>query len=374
MDPITLLQQLIQVNSVNGNERAVVQIIQSYLADAGIDAHFVETAPGRDNLIAEIGSGHPLLAWTGHADVVSAEPVASWAQPPFAGLIQADTIYGRGSVDMKGGLAAMTVALATLHQNHFAGHIRFIVTVGEEYGAPGSRQLTQAGVVDDIDALVVGEPTDHHIEYAHAGSFNYKVHSQGLAGHSSRPELAKNAIEPLADFIVRERHLFDDAPTDPVIGALIHSVTVINGGAQVNTIPDTASLAGNVRPTPSFTNQMVTERLQSLVDSLNKETDSELTFELTHSFFPVYTEPTDHLVQIAQLVAEKAFDQRIPLTISHGATDASEFTKSDNHFPTIILGPGDNHLSHQINEHLPLADYRAAITTYIDLAQAYFAH
>ena len=369
---IELFQQLIRIDSVNGNEGAVAAVLADYLKAHGANVQLIENEPGRVNLVADIGHGQPILAFTGHADVVSASPVSGWHTPPFAGAIHDRQLFGRGSVDMRGGLAAMTVVLAQLADEHFAGHVRLIVTIGEEYGAAGSRQLTQLGVVDDISALVVGEPTDDAIEYAHAGSLNYKIHSAGVAVHSSRPEAGQNALEPLADFMLAERQAFDDAPIDPIIGPLVHSVTVINGGAQVNTIPDAGWLAGNIRPTPSFDNQAVINRLEALVVQLNQQPQTQLTFELTHSFVPVYTPVEKPIVKLAQQIGQNYLNA-VPLHISHGATDASEFTKSPHQFDTIIFGPGDNHLSHQLDEHIDLDDFENFIRIYHDLAVHYFS-
>ena len=377
MDEATaFLQQLVQIDTSTAttNESQVAHVIQQKLAAAGIDSKLIPYAKNRDNLVAEFGTGKPIFAFTGHQDVVNVGDLSKWTYPPFEAHIEDGKLYGRGASDMKSGLAAEVLAFIALKQSGFDHHVRLILTIGEEYGAMGAQQLTDAGYADDIDALLVGEPTAGKIEYGHAGSYNYKVKSYGKSAHSSLPALGTNAIVKLTDFIVAERHLFDDAPVDPVIGPLVHSVTVLKAGDQVNTIPDYAELAGNIRPTPSFINEKVTARLQDAVAKIDAKGDGSLKFELTHTFYPVLTPTDSKLVTRANEAIESVSGSKLPLTVSHGATDASDFTKSKNKFETIIYGPGneDKMLSHQVNEYVSLDRFHTVIKEYEAIARHYF--
>ncbi|WP_056951755.1 M20/M25/M40 family metallo-hydrolase [Lacticaseibacillus nasuensis] len=350
MDKATaLLQELVQTNTANGNEAAAAAILQREFEAAGIATKLVEYAPGRANLVAEFGDGDDLLAFTGHEDVVATGDESAWTHPPFAAEIHDGKLYGRGASDMKNGLAAMALAFIALHNSGFDHHMRFMATVGE--------------------------PTGGKLIYGHSGSYNYKVKSYGKSVHSSMPATGINALEPLLDFGVTERTLFDDAPADPIIGKLEHSVTVMKAGEQVNTIPDYAELAGNIRPVPTFNNAAVTERLQQTVAALNARSAGRVEFELTHSFFPVLT-PTDaKLVTATQAAVAQVSGTAPALAIIHAATDASEFTKSANHFDTIIFGHGDDteNMSHRLNEYVDLAQYQLAVQEYEAIARRYFA-
>ncbi|WP_179394163.1 ArgE/DapE family deacylase [Lacticaseibacillus absianus] len=377
MDEATqFLQELVQVDTstATGNEEAIAHLLQAKFEAAGIAVKLIPYADHRVNLVAEFGDGQPVFAFTGHEDVVNVGDLSQWHFPPFAAAIDGDKLYGRGASDMKSGLAAMALAFIALKTSGFPHHVRFMATVGEEYGAMGARQLTDLGYADDIAALIVGEPTGGKIEYAHAGSYNYKVKSYGKSVHSSLPQTGVNAIAKLVDFVQAERTLFADTPVDPVIGELVHSVTVLRAGDQVNTIPDYAELAGNIRPTPSFTNAEVTARLQALVAELDAAGPGKLEFELTHSFFPVLTERTGRLVTRANAAIAATTGAARALTISHGATDASEFTKSANHFETIIYGPGNEagSVSHQVDEYVSLTRYHETIREFEAIARAYF--
>lgn len=373
----TLLQQLIQLNTdtANGHESTVADVLEQLFTDAGIATKRIPFAEGRDNLVAEFGEGSPVFAFGGHEDVVNPGDLSKWQYPPFSAAIEGDRLYGRGASDMKSGLVAMALAFIHLKQSGFPHHVRFIATVGEEYGAPGSRQLTELGYADDLDALVLGEPTGNVIEFGHAGSYNYEITSQGQAVHSSIPNQGINATTKLVDFAVAERTAFDDAPVDPVLGPLVHSVTILKAGDQVNTIPGSARLAGNIRPTKAFTNEQVTARLQEVVQAISDKGPGTLEFHLTHSFYPVVTAKDGRLVTTANAGIAAASGQPVPLATFSGATDASEFTKSSNQFETIIFGPGneDGNVSHQVNEYVSLTRFHQAINEYEQIARHYFA-
>ena len=288
-------------------------------------------------------------------------------------------MYGRGAADMKSGLAAEVIALIELHDADAlpAGHVRFIATAGEEYGTPGANRLEAAGVANDLVGLLVGEPTSGNVVYAHSGSMNYRVSSTGKSVHSSQPENGVNAIDALVDFCVKERDLFNDAPVDPYLGTVKHSVTVINGGDQVNTIPDTAALKGNIRPTKSFNNDQVIERLQRAISEVNQEGKGQLSLDLIHNFRPVASDPSGQFVQRALQATQQAY-QEVPnhstpeLKTINGATDASVFVKHNQELPVIVLGADDWNIAHQINEYTTISSYLATIKAYQEIIKHYF--
>lgn len=336
-EPIALLQKLIQINSVNGNELAVAKLLQAELEAADIPTKLIPYTEDRVNLIAELNHGDRVLGFTGHEDVVSPGDESAWTYPPFSGKVVDNVMYGRGTDDMKSGLAAMVLALIALKQSGFTHPIRLIATVGEEYGAMGARLLTEQGYADDLAGLVVGEPTTKILKYAHAGTVNYEIDSEGVSVHSSRPEKGVNAIDGLTTFAALEHHAFDKAPADPDLGPFRHSITVINGGDQVNTT-----------------------------------TNAKLTLKVLHRFLPVHSDKTGHLVTSANAAIAAVTGKPAELAVAFGGTDASEFIKSTNHFDVIVYGPGDNHFSHQVNEHIDLNSYTTAIKIYQEIAKRFF--
>ena len=374
-EQIQILQHLVKLNSVNGNEAAVASYIQKLFTQHGIESKIIPYAPNRSNLVAEIGSGDKVLALSGHLDTVATGDPAQWQFPPFDAHIENNQLYGRGAADMKSGLAAMVITFLTLadQQTTLKGRLRFIGTVGEENGAMGSRMLTQQGLADDLNGMVIGEPTGGNIVYAHNGSLNYHVFCQGKGAHSSMPEKGINAITNLIKFVTAEATAFDDAPVSPELGPLVHNVTVFKGGEQVNSIPANAELQGNIRPIPEFDNAAVIQRLNEVVDKLNQETAAQLKLHVDYSFKPIISQQNDPLIQLTKSIADAEFGHPIKLEVIHGATDASEFTKSQNDFPVLVYGAGEWSAAHALNESVDLDQFIHVQHVYQQLAEQFLA-
>ncbi|ETO40925.1 Acetylornithine deacetylase [Fructilactobacillus florum 8D] len=375
---IQILQNIIKIKSVNGNEKAVLRYLSSELRNFGIESTLLPFAnePERANLLVEIGQGKDprVLGLTGHADTVAVTNDDDWKFPPFSATILDDKLYGRGAADMKSGLAAEVIALIELveKQQEPAGIVRLLLTAGEEFGAPGAYQFLPEKI-KDLSALIVGEATDGNVTFAHSGSINYRITSQGKPAHSSTPELGINAITGLAKFLAVEAHLFDKAPHDEVLGEVQHSVTVIEGGNQVNTIPARATLLGNVRPTTSFDNQAVISTIQAALDRINQESSYKLKFELLHDFYPIETEANHAFVQLALKISQMNYQDRKPkLIVNNGASDASVFVQTNPKMPVILLGPDKDQSSHQIDEHTTISSYLTTIAIYEQLITDYF--
>ncbi len=377
-DKIKILQDLVRLQTVNGNEVAVAEYLQKLFADHKISAEVDEFGDKRADLKVEIGTKDPqdkVLVFSGHQDTVSIGDQGAWEHDPFGADIIKDKLYGRGASDMKSGLAAQVIALIELTEDqdvNLQGTLRFIATAGEEYGTPGAYRLNDQHAIDDADALVIGEPTNGQVIYAHSGSFNYRISSFGKSAHSSTPERGVNAIQGLINYINLEKDLFSDAKTDPYLGQVQHSITVIHGGDQVNTIPDQAELLGNIRPTQVFDNQHVIDRITDTIDKLNQEHEVQLKFEVIHNFEPVETPADNAFVKLAQNSAQEFFtDRKVELQTMNGATDASVFVKNNPNLETVILGADGKETNHQINEYTTISSYLALIPTYKKIAQEF---
>lgn len=356
---IQILQDIIKIKSVNANEKEVADYLANIFEEYGIETKQVEYAEGRNNLIAEFANGEgKTLGISGHLDVVEAGDEADWIYPPFSGEIDGDKLYGRGTTDMKSGVAALVIAMCELKEEgaDLNGTLRFLGTVGEEIGRIGSKQLVSEGYADDIDGLVIAEPSSTVIAYTHKGSMNFTVVSKGKSAHSSMPDEGINAINNMAQFIIRFNEKMEKVVEDyenPDLGRTAASITVINGGDQVNSIPSRVSVEGNIRTIPEFPNEKIKEVMNGIIDELNKEKDFdlELTFDVD-----------DHSVKKAsdsELV--KIFDELTPDNVTPGGiapvTDAEAFSKLDHDFDLVIYGPGVSNLPHQLNEYVSIEDY-----------------
>lgn len=373
---IKIFTDILAINSVNDNEGEVNQYLADVLAEHGISSQLFEERPGRSSIVAELGTGSnpKILGFSGHADTVTVPDESAWTYPPFAGTIVGDRIYGRGAADMKGGLAAIVISMIELKKAGTlpAGTVRFLGTVGEEYDAYGAKDLTVRGFSEDLNALIITEPTQGNIKYAHAGAINYRVVSHGLSVHSSIPQKGINAIYNISKYIELEQHLFDNGPVDAALGELIHSLTIVEGGDQINSIPDFAAVYGNIRPTKAFNNQAVIDRIEAGLAELNKEENVDLEFELIHSFLPMATDINDPFVGFAQNIAIKHFGRKPELVAQISGTDASDFVQKNDHMPVIILGNNSFGTDHQIDEYTDIPSYLALIDTLKEISLTYF--
>ncbi|MDC2829443.1 ArgE/DapE family deacylase [Limosilactobacillus mucosae] len=372
-----ILKDLIQINSVNGNEIDVAAYLAKLFEQYGFKTEIDAFGDRRANLIVEFGSDSSkrVLGVTGHMDTVAIGNRNNWHHDPFGAETQGDRLYGRGAADMKSGLAAQVIALIELKESGWQpdGKIRFIATAGEEYGTPGANRLEERGIAKDLDALIVGEPTGGNIVYATSGSYNYQVICKGRSAHSSMPERGVNAVSGLARFIELEDRLFDNVPLDQYLGSVKHSITILKAGDQVNTIPDHAELRGNIRPTRAFDNQKVTQRLNQAIDYLNQTTDYQLSLNILNDWWPIATDPQNELVKLALTASKNSYQKDPELTIINGATDASVFVKHRPELPVIVLGADEWSRAHQVDEYTTWSSYFATIGAYQTIMRDFFA-
>ncbi|MBC1415985.1 ArgE/DapE family deacylase [Listeria innocua] len=368
---IQILKDIVNIDSTNGHEEQVANYLQKLFAEYGIESEKVQYDVDRASLVSEIGSNDgKVLAFSGHMDVVDAGDVSKWKFPPFEATEHEGKIYGRGATDMKSGLAAMVIAMIELHEEKqkLNGKIRLLATVGEEVGELGAEQLTQKGYADDLDGLIIGEPSGHRIVYAHKGSINYTVKSTGKNAHSSMPEFGVNAIDNLLLFYNEvEKFVKSIDATNEILGDFIHNVTVIDGGNQVNSIPEKAQLQGNIRSIPEMDNETVKQVLVKIINKLNKQENVNLELIFDYDKQPVFSDKNSDLVNVAKRVASDIVKEEIPLLGISGTTDAAEFTKAKKVFPVVIFGPG-NETPHQVNENVPVENYLEMVDVYKRIA------
>lgn len=256
MDETTKLQilsDLVSIQSVNGHELPVAEYLKKLFDKAGIKNQILPlpNESDRANFVAELGSGKPVLAISGHMDVVSAN-ADSWATDPFKLTKKGDRLYGRGATDMKSGLAALIIAILEIKASGkpINGTIRLLATAGEEIGQPGAELLQKQGYVDDIDGLLIREPSANRAVFANDGELDISIRSHGKTAHSSTPAAGNNAVEHLLNVIeqIRQRMAKLMANTsDKVLGETIFNVDVLNGGTQYNAIPAEAVAGINIR-------------------------------------------------------------------------------------------------------------------------------
>ncbi len=358
-DKIDLLSKLVSYDTRNGNERKAMEFLGRWLSDRGVRTEVLpfdgETSE-RANLVAEIGNGTPVIAFTGHMDVVDFNK-DDWDTDPLELTVEGNKMYGRGSTDMKSGVAAASIAIAELvdKKQKLNGTIRLLITAGEEAEMEGSEVLKNAGYMDDVDALLVGEPSAYNATFASKGELDVVLKSVGKAAHSSMPEFGINAIQNLMDvwhLVKDELDLRSDGLENEYLGKAVYNMDTVTGGRQANVIPESAEACINIRTIPELGNEDVIEIFQEKIDEFNKRHDGTVSFEVPMQIVPIVGDPDSDLIKDIQLVSEEKYGQKIELVAMPGGTDGSKLLfDRPSGFPFAVFGPGAFETAHQANEY-----------------------
>ncbi|HHC6138581.1 TPA: ArgE/DapE family deacylase [Staphylococcus aureus] len=377
-EKIQLLADIVELQTENNNEIDVCNYLKDLFDKYDIKSEILKVNEHRANFVAEIGSGSPILALSGHMDVVDAGNQDNWTYPPFQLTEKDDKLYGRGTTDMKGGLMALVIALIELkEQNQLPqGTIRLLATAGEEKEQEGAKLLADKGYLDDVDGLMIAEPTGSGIYYAHKGSMSCKVTATGKAVHSSVPFIGDNAIDTLLEFYnqfkekyaeLKKNDTKHELDVPPMFKSLIGKdiseedanyasgltavCSIINGGKQFNSVPDEASLEFNVRPVPEYDNDFIESFFQNIINNVDS---NKLSLDIPSNHRPVTSDKNSKLITTIKDVASSYVDKDdIFVSALVGATDASSFLGDNkDNVDLAIFGPGNPLMAHQIDEYI----------------------
>ena len=350
MDVISLAQKLIQFNTINppGNEKEIAKFCGELLSKNGFDVKYFPYEENRLNVVAEIGLTESLapIVFSGHLDVV---PLGQkeWSVDPFAGKIINDKLFGRGSTDMKSGVAAIiTSAIKRARTSIPEGGIRIILSSSEEDGCKGISHLVDfAGEkLGKARGIIVAEPTDNLPICGHKGALYLWVKVTGVTTHSSMPEKGDNAIYKAARAISKIENYKFHIEEDPILGMPTINIGVVKGGLNINSVPDKAEFSIDVRSTTKMNHQNMIEELQDLFGD-------EFSVEQIIDRKPVFTDETDPFVQLVDRIARvDRVKDNIPKALPY-VTDASILQEYYKGVPTIIMGPGEAHMAHQTDEY-----------------------
>lgn len=326
MDPIALTRRLIDIESISGNEGAVGAELYDVLFNMGYTTHKMPVAHERFNVVATIDGQKPELVFSTHMDTV----------PPFISSSEDhDNIYGRGSCDAKGIIAAQIAACQRLRKEGRAVGLLFLV--GEERDSLGAKVANENPLGNRY--LINGEPTENKIATASKGALRVQLTTKGKMAHSAYPELGDSAIEKLLAALERLRAM--ELPVNPEVGPCTVNIGLIEGGRAPNVIPDHARAQLLYRLVCS--SEDLRQQITKQVDGL-----AEAEFVLEIPFMNLRT-----VAGIESMVAK--FTTDIPALTNWGIP--------------VLLGPGSIHVAHTDREYISKKQLHEAVDLYCSVAR-----
>lgn len=370
MRALDLTRELMRFDTIlgSGDERPCARHLGERLERSGFTVAYDDFAERRTNLVARMGGrpDRPPLCFTGHLDTVplGAKP---WRCDAFAGEISDGRLYGRGSSDMKSGVAAFVVAACELapHLRGTAGLV-LVITGGEETGLEGARFLARhPETLGRAGAIVVAEPSSNRPVAGHRGVLWLRARTQGVTAHGSMPEKGMNAIYKAARAVAKlESHRFATPPHE-ILGPATHNVGTIHGGLNVNSVPDRTEFMIDIRTIPTQPHEAVRDEIARLFGA-------EVEVETVADQGGLWTDPHDPWFEEVVGIAERIVGPEAgSVGATPFATDGAVLKPAMGDPPTVILGPGEEAMAHQTDEYCVVDRIEQAVEIYLEITRRY---
>lgn len=381
-DPVVLAQALIRCESVTPADGGALGVVESALAGAGFKCHRMtftsQGTPDIDNLYARRGLSGPNLCFAGHTDVVPVGDAAAWTSPPFGAQIRDGILYGRGAVDMKGGIAcfiAATNRYIAANPNS-TGSISFLITGDEEGPSINGTEKVLGWLAarnEKLDACLVGEPSNPNaigdeIKIGRRGSMNGEIAVHGKQGHAAYPGLADNPVPKLVRILDRLSSQIIDTGTAKFEASNLQVTVVDVPNTATNVIPAFARAKFNVRYNDLHSRAKIEDwvGLQCAAAASAIGARYEVTFSGTGDVFVTKPGP---LVDTLRSAVHAVTGRRPALTTGGGTSDARFI---HFHCPVVEFGLV-NATIHQVDERVPVADLETLTKIYERFIANYFA-
>jgi succinyl-diaminopimelate desuccinylase len=375
VDARELLAALVAVDTTNpgGDERAGVEVIARVFRDRGLPVEIDEYRPGNVNLTVRVHFGDgPIVLLNSHIDVVPTG--GGWSSPPFEPRVVDGRMYGRGTADAKGSLAAMAAALTGLIDSPagLSGTVVYTAVGDEEVGSTGARHLV---TTLQADACIVGEPTDLRLFTAHKGSVRPVIEVRGIAAHAATPENGSNAIVGAAGVVTALGRLADELRTKshPLVGAPTLTAVLISGGEAPNAVPEATRLTVDRRLIPGETGDEAVAQIDALLADWTAENPpfvARVISRAPSTGGPSETPVDDPFVLDAQrAMADVGEDPELGGLVVN--CDMTTFRSAG--IPTLVLGPGTLGVMHGKDEYVELAQVDRAVTAYTSILRRLLA-
>ncbi|SDJ82156.1 succinyl-diaminopimelate desuccinylase [Nonomuraea maritima] len=363
---VAFTQALVRIPSTNDPargraERPAAELVEAKMREWGWDPVVYEVEPGRPNVVAVVeggGGDGPTLMFEGHTDVVTEGDLSTWTVDPFGGEIRDGKLWGRGSADMKSGLAATLYATRALQQaGPFPGRIKVCALADEEGLMIGAHHFVAEGLAADVDGAIVAEPEAGEICAVAKGALRLRVDLTGKMAHGAMPQHGRNPVPAagalLAGLAALQDELQKRHPAHEHLGAVYVTPTVLRAGSeeQVNVIPAVASVFVDVRTIPGVDHQEIAGRVAALAGGDGITAEVAVLVDRP----PVDVPVTDPVVA-ALAAAHRAVTGEEPVYGGvPGSTDGTVLTHWGG-VPSVVYGPGGKWIAHQSDEYVEIAE------------------
>lgn len=368
---VRLTQDLIRIPSVyrpgqaDGNEERVAQFVADYLRQMGLQVFYEEVVSGRPNVIAFYDSGRPgkTLLFEAHTDVVTEGDRDAWSYDPFGGHISGNRIYGRGSCDTKGNLAAAICAVKAIQRSElpFYGKILLCIPCDEEGMMIGIKDFIRRGWARGVDAAIICEPEENQLCITQKGAMRAILRTYGKMAHGAMPLTGINPNTRMARAIVAleelERKEMARLGNHPMLGWPSITPTIlqapVRGEAQINVVPDQCMTTLDIRTVPGQDHQALRQEMNQILEQLAREDDRfKATLEVIEER-PWTLTPMDAEVVTAVSEAYRELTRKEPVYNGvPGATDGTFLHQAG--IPILTTGAGDRHIPHHADEYVDI--------------------
>lgn len=380
---VELARQLVRIPSVNApelgrSEEPAARLVASVMERHGWRVEVDEVSPGRPNVVATVEGGldGPTLLFEGHTDVVTEGDPSAWSFDPFAGDVVDGRLRGRGSADMKGGVAAMLCAVAALAGGPFPGRVVVAALVDEEGMMSGVKHFVATGRAAGVDAAVVCEPEAGEVCIAQKGALRLRLEAEGKMAHGAMPDQGRNPTPALAEWLgavaEEERALQHEHGQHPLLGRPFLTPTVLRAGEglQANVIPSSAWCALDVRSLPGIDHRQLVARLERAAQPISERHGVALSVVVVEDRPATEVDPRSPIVRAVAAAHEEVTGCPAQLGGVPGTTDGTILWR-DAKVPVVVYGPGGKWIAHQADEQVEVAELVRAAEVYRRAAQRF---
>lgn len=378
---VEFTQALVRVPSTNDpargrSERPAADLVVAKMREWGWEPVVHEAAPGRPNVVAVVeggGGDGPTLMFEGHTDVVTEGDLSEWTVDPFGGEIRDGRLWGRGSADMKSGLAATLYATRALQlAGPFPGRIKVCALADEEGLMIGAHHFVAEGLAADVDGAIVAEPEAGEICAVAKGALRLRIDLTGKMAHGAMPRHGRNPIPAAASLLAAletlEKELQERHPAHEHLGEVYVTPTVVRAGTeeQVNVIPAVASVFVDVRTIPGVDHQEIAGRVGALTARDGIAAEVSILVDR-----PAVDVPVDDPVVVALAAAHRAVTGAEPVYGGvPGSTDGTVLTHWGG-IPSVVYGPGGKWIAHQADEYVEVAEIVQCTRVFAEAARRF---